>query len=206
VIAYNAAGEVIVSVPVPLGANSSVQTIAINADGVRRLVFDYQESGIHGIEVACPQPTPTASQSRSNGDADGRCNRHANAPPTATPTQPHTRPQRPQRRPPHRRHRVRLPSPTHHYNKRPRQVFPAGGVHRRRHGRSAGRRPPGRDPPAGGSFVWVRSGGARAPRTANEPAPRERKPRQVTTRHLRRLPGHVSVIRRQTVRDRVPVR
>ena len=60
VIAYNAAGEVIVSVPVPLGANSSVQTIAINADGVRRLVFDYQESGgFTGIEVDCEQSTPT---------------------------------------------------------------------------------------------------------------------------------------------------
>ena len=60
VIAYNAAGDVIVSVPVPLGANSSVQTIAINADGVRRLVFDYQESGgFTGIEVDCEQSTPT---------------------------------------------------------------------------------------------------------------------------------------------------
>ena len=64
VIAYNAAGEVIVSVPVPLGANASVQTIAINAVGVRRLVFDYQESGgFTGIEVGCEQgaPTPTGS-------------------------------------------------------------------------------------------------------------------------------------------------
>jgi hypothetical protein len=60
VIAYNAAGDVIVSVPVPLGANSSVQTIAINADGVRRLVFDYDESGgFTGIEVDCAQATPT---------------------------------------------------------------------------------------------------------------------------------------------------
>ena len=60
VIAYNAAGEAIVSVPVPLGANSSVQTIPINADGVRRLVFDYQESGgFTGIEVDCEQSTPT---------------------------------------------------------------------------------------------------------------------------------------------------
>jgi len=60
VIAYNAAGEVIVSVPVPLGANSSVQTIAINADGVRRLVLDYQASGgFTEIEVDCEQATPT---------------------------------------------------------------------------------------------------------------------------------------------------
>ena len=60
VIAYNAAGDVIISVPVPLGANSSVQTIPINADGVRRLVFDYDESGgFTGIEVDCEQATPT---------------------------------------------------------------------------------------------------------------------------------------------------
>ena len=60
VIAYNAAGDVITSVPVPLGTNSSVQTIPINADGVRRLVFDYDESGgFTGIEVDCQNPTPS---------------------------------------------------------------------------------------------------------------------------------------------------
>jgi hypothetical protein len=64
VIAYNAAGEVIISVSVPLGANASVQTIPINADGVRRLVFDYAESGgFTGIEVDCATQataTPTS--------------------------------------------------------------------------------------------------------------------------------------------------
>ena len=64
VVAYNAAGEVIVSVPVPLGANGSVQRVEVNADGVRRLEFVYQESGgFTGIEVGCEQgaPTPTGS-------------------------------------------------------------------------------------------------------------------------------------------------
>jgi hypothetical protein len=64
VVAYDAAGNVITSVPVPLGANASVQTIAVNADGVRRLEFVYQESGgFTGIEVDCEQgtPTPTAT-------------------------------------------------------------------------------------------------------------------------------------------------
>lgn len=60
VVAYNAAGEVITSVPVPRGANASVQRIEINADGVRRLEFVYRESGgFTGIEVACAQATPT---------------------------------------------------------------------------------------------------------------------------------------------------
>jgi hypothetical protein len=60
VIAYDAAGNEITRVLVPLGANSSVQTIPINADGVRRLVFDYDESGgFTGIEVDCETSTPT---------------------------------------------------------------------------------------------------------------------------------------------------
>ena len=73
VIAYNAAGDVITSVPVPLGANSQVQTIPINADGVRRLVFDYDESGgFTGIEVDCQNPTPSPTPQQA----------------TATPTEP----------------------------------------------------------------------------------------------------------------------
>jgi len=88
VIAYNAAGEVIVSVPVPLGANGSVQTIAINADGVRRLVFDYQESGgFTGIEVDCAQstPTPTAAATPTTTAAPTATPSPAPEIPTATP-------------------------------------------------------------------------------------------------------------------------
>ena len=60
VVAYDAAGQVLVSVPVPQGANASVQTIEVNADGVRRLELVYQESGgFTGIEVVCEQATPT---------------------------------------------------------------------------------------------------------------------------------------------------
>jgi len=88
VIAYNPAGEVIVSVPVPLGANGSVQTIAINADGVRRLVFDYQESGgFTGIEVDCEQstPTPTAAATPTPTAAPTATPSPAPEIPTATP-------------------------------------------------------------------------------------------------------------------------
>jgi len=75
-VAYNAAGDVLVSVPVPQGANGSVQRVAINADGVRRLEFVYHESGgFTGIEVACEQATATPT---------------ATAAPTATPTAPPT--------------------------------------------------------------------------------------------------------------------
>ena len=60
VVAYDAAGQVLVSVPVPQGANASVQTVEVNADGVRRLELLYQESGgFTGIEVVCEQATPT---------------------------------------------------------------------------------------------------------------------------------------------------
>ena len=60
IIAYDAAGTEIKRVSVPLGANASVQTIDISAEGVRRLVFDYDESGgFTGIEVDCEQETPT---------------------------------------------------------------------------------------------------------------------------------------------------
>jgi len=60
VVAYDAAGQVLVSVTVPQGANASVQTIEVNADGVRRLELVYQESGgFTGIEVVCEQATPT---------------------------------------------------------------------------------------------------------------------------------------------------
>ena len=76
-VAYNAAGEVLVTVPVPVGANASVQRIDINADGVRRLELVYHESGgFTGIEVACPQPTPSPT-STSTVQTPG---------PTATPT------------------------------------------------------------------------------------------------------------------------
>jgi hypothetical protein len=60
IVAYDAAGQVLVSVPVPQGANASVQSIEVNADGVRRLELVYQESGgFTGIEVVCEQATPT---------------------------------------------------------------------------------------------------------------------------------------------------
>ena len=60
-VAYDASGNVIKQVPIPQAGNASVQTIAVNADGVRRLEIVYGDSGgFTGIEVDCPQQ-PTAS-------------------------------------------------------------------------------------------------------------------------------------------------
>jgi len=60
-IAYNASGDVITQVPIPQADDGSVQTIAVNADGVRRFELVYRDSaGFTGIEVQCPeQPTPS---------------------------------------------------------------------------------------------------------------------------------------------------
>jgi hypothetical protein len=66
VVAYDAAGGVLANVPVPQGANASVQTVEVNADGVRRLELVYRESGgFTGIEVTCEEPTPTPAGTTS---------------------------------------------------------------------------------------------------------------------------------------------
>jgi hypothetical protein len=53
--AFDAAGNVIVSVPIPVGGEGNVQTIELNADGVRRLEITYRDSaGVTKIDLACP--------------------------------------------------------------------------------------------------------------------------------------------------------
>jgi hypothetical protein len=65
-IAYDSSGGVIKQVPIPIAGNGSVQTINVDADGVRRFEVVYGDSGgFTGIEVECPQqqtatpPPPT---------------------------------------------------------------------------------------------------------------------------------------------------
>ena len=59
-IAYDASGNAIKQVAISPAGNGSVQTIAINADGVRRFEVVYGDSGgFTGIEVDCGQPSPT---------------------------------------------------------------------------------------------------------------------------------------------------
>jgi len=59
--AYDANDNVISSVPIPVGANASVQTINVNADNAVKLEIRYRDSGgLTGIEI-CPatvSPTP----------------------------------------------------------------------------------------------------------------------------------------------------
>ena len=64
--AYGADGNVVSSVPIPVGANASVQTIDVNADNAVKLAIRYRDSGaLTGIQI-CPEastsqtePTPT---------------------------------------------------------------------------------------------------------------------------------------------------
>jgi hypothetical protein len=75
--AYDASGNLITKVLIPIAGNGSVQTVDVNADGVRRFELVYRDSaGFTGIEVECEQPggTPTATPAG------------AGATPTATPT------------------------------------------------------------------------------------------------------------------------
>jgi hypothetical protein len=64
-IAYDAANNVITEVPIPVAGEGSVQTIGVNADGVRRLEIVYRDSaGLTGIEFGCqPAPTPGSTPS-----------------------------------------------------------------------------------------------------------------------------------------------
>ena len=64
--AYDADGNMVSSVPIPVGANASVQTIDVNADNAVKLEIRYRDSGaLTGIQI-CPEastsqtePTPT---------------------------------------------------------------------------------------------------------------------------------------------------
>jgi hypothetical protein len=74
--AYDAHDNIISSVPIPVGANASVQTIDVNADNAARLEIRYRDSGgLTGIQV-CPattEPGPTPRpQTPSSGVATPR--------------------------------------------------------------------------------------------------------------------------------------
>jgi len=74
--AYDASGNLITKVLIPIAGNGSVQQIDVNADGVRRFELVYRDSGgFTGIEVECGGPTPTATPA-GGGEAT----------PTPTPT------------------------------------------------------------------------------------------------------------------------
>jgi hypothetical protein len=59
-VAYDADGNIVKQVAISPAGNGSVQTIEVNADGVRRFEVVYGDSGgFTGIEVDCGQPSPT---------------------------------------------------------------------------------------------------------------------------------------------------
>ena len=61
--AYDASDSVISSVPIPVGANASVQTINVNADNAVKLEIRYRDSGgLTGIQVCPSAPPPQASE------------------------------------------------------------------------------------------------------------------------------------------------
>lgn len=74
---FDADGDVISTVSIPNAGNASVQTIDLNATGVRRLEIFYNDSGgVTAIDVEClPTPTPTPTSTPTSTPS-----------PTATPT------------------------------------------------------------------------------------------------------------------------
>jgi hypothetical protein len=67
--AYDATGDILVSVEIPQAGDGSVQTIQVGADGVHRFELAYRDSGAFtGITVECKEPpiTITAPPSRSD--------------------------------------------------------------------------------------------------------------------------------------------
>ena len=95
--AYDAAGNLIKSVPIPVLDNGSVQTVVINADGVSRLELVYKDSmGFTGPEVECvpgtSTPTPvgeTATPTATPGEEvtpTATPGEEVTPTPTATPT------------------------------------------------------------------------------------------------------------------------
>jgi hypothetical protein len=63
--AFDADGNVIVSVPIPVGPEANVQTIEMNADGVRRLEIAYSTSaGVTDISLDC---APTGGEGCTPG-------------------------------------------------------------------------------------------------------------------------------------------
>ncbi|TMB67200.1 MAG: hypothetical protein E6J43_09095 [Chloroflexi bacterium] len=59
--AYDADGNVVSSVPIPVGANASVQTIDVNADDAVKLEIRYRDSGALTDIQVCPAATTTES-------------------------------------------------------------------------------------------------------------------------------------------------
>jgi hypothetical protein len=87
--AYDASGNLIKKVLIPIAGNGSVQTVNVDADGVRRFELVYRDSGgFTGIEVSCPSaatPTPTPTGGQGATATPTSAPEGATPTPTATP-------------------------------------------------------------------------------------------------------------------------
>jgi hypothetical protein len=66
--AFDANGNLIVKVPIIIGADGNVQTVQVNATGVRRLEITYRDSaGVTAIELGCPPEPPGGGEGCTPG-------------------------------------------------------------------------------------------------------------------------------------------
>ena len=66
--AFDADGNLIVKVPIIIGADGNVQTVNVNATGVRRLEITYRDSaGVTAIELGCPPEPPGGGEGCTPG-------------------------------------------------------------------------------------------------------------------------------------------
>lgn len=66
--AFDGNGNLIVKVPILIGADGNVQTVNVNATGVRRLEITYRDSaGVTAIELGCPPEPPGGGEGCTPG-------------------------------------------------------------------------------------------------------------------------------------------
>jgi hypothetical protein len=84
--AYDASNHEIKTVPIPVGANGSVQTINVDADNIRRLEIVYRDSGgLTSIVINCPAATITPTPSPTPAPTPTPRILTVTEPPTQTP-------------------------------------------------------------------------------------------------------------------------
>lgn len=66
--AFDGSGNLIVQVPIIIGADGNVQDVEINASGVRRLEITYRDSaGVTDMELSCPPAPPGGGEGCTPG-------------------------------------------------------------------------------------------------------------------------------------------
>jgi hypothetical protein len=66
--AFDGAGNLIVQVPIVIGADGNVQSVDVNASGVRRLEITYRDSsGVTDMELGCPPEPPGGGEGCTPG-------------------------------------------------------------------------------------------------------------------------------------------